>query len=79
MQIVDISSLVMFHIGWAYTDDYLTQHFESILVNDAAKMYGNLAKNLIDEILSNYDIGSSSQSSLHLILQSDQELANLKT
>ena len=32
MQIVDISSLVMFHIGWAYTDDHLTQHFESILV-----------------------------------------------
>ena len=57
-----------------YTDDYLTQHFETILVNDAAKMYSNLAKNLIDEILSRYDIRSSSQSSLPLILPSDQEL-----
>ena len=62
-----------------YTDDYLTQHFETILVNDAAKMYSNLAKNLIDEILSRYDIRSSSQSSLPLILPSDQELTNLKT
>ena len=35
-----------------YTNDYLMQHFETILVNDAAKMYSNLAKNLIDEILS---------------------------
>ena len=42
-----------------YTDDYPTQHFETILVNDAAKMYSNLAKNLIDEILSSYDIRSS--------------------
>ena len=34
-----------------YTDDYPTQHFETILVNEAAKMYSSLAKNLIDEIL----------------------------
>ena len=59
-----------------YTNDYLTQHFETILVNDAAKMYNNLANNLIDEILSSYDIGSSSQSSLPLILPSDQELTS---
>ena len=39
-----------------YTDDYFTQHFETILVNDTAKMYNNLARNLIDEILSRYDI-----------------------
>ena len=49
-----------------YTDDYPTQHFETILVNDAAKMYSNVARNLIDEILSRYDIRSSSQSSLPL-------------
>ena len=56
------------------------QHFETILVNDAAKMYSNLAKKLIDEILSSYDdIMSSSQSSLLLILPSDQELTNLKS
>jgi hypothetical protein len=40
-----------------HTDDYLTQHFETILVNGAAKMYNNLAKNLIEEILSRFDIG----------------------
>ena len=51
-----------------YTDDYPTQHFETILVNDAAKMYNNLARNLIDEILSSYDFRSSSQSSLPLCL-----------
>ncbi|MGA9843113.1 MAG: hypothetical protein WBQ25_12425, partial [Nitrososphaeraceae archaeon] len=62
-----------------YTDDYSTQHFETILVNDAAKMYSNLAKNLIDEILSRYDDIRSSQSSLPLILPSDQQLTNLKT
>jgi len=54
-----------------YTDDSHTQHFEAILVNDAAKVYSNLAKNLIDEIL-RYD-NSSSQSSLPLILPSDQD------
>jgi transposase len=56
-----------------YTEDYLTQHFETILMNDATKMYSNLAKNLTDEILSTYDIGSSSQSSLPLTLSSDQD------
>ncbi len=50
-----------------YTDDYP----ETILLTDAAKTYDTLAKNLIDEILSSYDIRSSSQSSLSLILQSD--------
>ena len=55
-----------------YTDDYHTQNFETILENDAAKMYSNLAKNLIDEILSKYDIRRS-QSSLPLILPSDQD------
>jgi hypothetical protein len=59
-----------------YTNDYLTQHFETILVNDVAKMYDNLAKYLIDEILSRYDTKSSSQSSLPLILPSDQELTS---
>jgi hypothetical protein len=55
-----------------FIDDYLTQRFETVLVNDAAKMYNNLAKNLIDEILSKYDIRRS-QSSLPLILPSDQD------
>lgn len=57
-----------------YTDDYSMQYFENILVNDAEKVYSNLAKNLIDEILSRYDIrSSSSQSSLPLMLPSDQD------
>lgn len=56
-----------------YTDEYPVQHFETMLVNDAAKMYDNLAKNLIDEIISRFNIRSS-QSSLPLILPSDQEL-----
>ena len=55
-----------------YTNDYPTQHFETILANDAAKMYGTLAKNLIDEILSRFDIGPT-QSSLPLVLSSDQD------
>jgi DNA repair exonuclease SbcCD ATPase subunit len=55
-----------------YTNGYNTQYFETILLNDATKVFDNLAKNLIDEILSVYDI-SSSQSSLPLILPSDQD------
>jgi hypothetical protein len=55
-----------------YTDDYLTQHFETILLNDAVKMYNNLAKNLIEEILGRLDIRSYSQPSLPL-LSSDQD------
>ena len=48
------------------------QNFETILANDAAKMYRNLAKNLIDEILGGYDVRSA-QSSFPLALPSDQE------
>lgn len=40
-----------------YTNGYNTQYFETILLNDATKVYNNLAKNLIDEIL-RYDINS---------------------
>ena len=61
-----------------YTDDYLEQNFETILLNETAKMYGKLARNLIYENLSRYD-SRSSQSSLPLILPSDQELTNLKS
>ena len=51
-----------------YTNGYNTQYFETMLLNDATKVYNNLAKNLIDDILGIYDIGSSSQLSLPLIL-----------
>jgi DNA repair exonuclease SbcCD ATPase subunit len=54
-----------------YTNGYNTQYFETILLNDVVKVYNDLAKNFIDEIL-RYDI-SSSQSSLPLILPSDQD------
>ena len=55
-----------------YINDNPTQHFETVLANDAAIMYNNLARNLIEEILSRYDIRSS-QSALPLILSSDQD------
>jgi len=54
-----------------YTNGYNTQYFETILLNDATKVYNDLVKNLIDEILRS-DI-SSSPSSLPLILSSDQD------
>jgi hypothetical protein len=54
-----------------YSDDYPTQYFETILVNDAAKMYHNLVKNLIEETLSSYYLGSSSQPSLPFISSLD--------
>ena len=52
-----------------YTNNYITQDFEALLLNDVTKIYSLLSKDLVDEILSNYDI-SSSQSSLPLILPS---------
>jgi DNA-binding CsgD family transcriptional regulator len=57
-----------------YANGYNTQYFKTILLNDAVKVYNDLAKNLIYEIL-RYDI-SSPQSSLPLILSSDQELSS---
>lgn len=57
-----------------HTNSYNIQYLENTLLNDAAKVYNDLAKNLIDEILRS-DI-SSSQSSLPLILPSDQELTS---
>lgn len=54
-----------------YTNGYNTQYFETILLNDVVKVYNDLAKNLIDEILRS-DI-SSSPSSLPLTLPSDQD------
>lgn len=60
-----------------YTNGYNTQYFETLLLNDAVKVYNGLAKNLVDEILGRYNIRSSpSQSSLPLILPSDQELTS---
>jgi hypothetical protein len=37
-----------------YTNVYNTQYFKTLLLNDAVKVYNDLAKNLIDEILSRY-------------------------
>jgi hypothetical protein len=56
-----------------YTNGYNTQYFETILMNDTRKVYSNLAKSLIEEVLIRYDIRPSSRSSLPLQLQSDQD------
>ena len=45
-----------------YTDDHSTQVLKTLLANDAAKLYSVLAKDLVDEILSIYDIGKSQTS-----------------
>jgi hypothetical protein len=53
-----------------HIDDYSTQDLKILLANDAAKLYSMLAKDLVDEILSNYNIGTS-QASIQSISQSD--------
>jgi hypothetical protein len=57
-----------------HTDDYGTQDLK-ILANDAAKLYCMLAKDLVDEILSDYNI-STSQTSIQSISQSDLDLTS---
>jgi hypothetical protein len=57
-----------------HTDDYSTQDFK-ILANDAANLYGILAKDLVDEFLSDYNI-STSQPSIQSISQSDLDLTS---
>ena len=44
-----------------HTDDYRTQDLK-ILANNAANLYSILAKDLVDEILNNYNIGTSQPS-----------------
>ena len=55
-----------------HNDDYGTQDLK-ILANDAAKLYCMLAKDLVDEFLSGYNI-STSQTSIQSISQSDLDL-----
>ena len=57
-----------------HTDDCGTQDLK-FLANDAAKLYCMLAKDLVDEILSNYNIGTS-QPSIQSISQSDLDLTS---
>ena len=57
-----------------HTDDYSTQDLK-ILANDAAKLYSMLAKDLVDEFLSDYNI-STSQTSIQSISQSDLDLTS---
>ena len=57
-----------------HTDDYSTQDLK-ILANDAAKLYCMLAKDLVDEFLSDYNI-STSQTSIQSISQSDLDLTS---
>ena len=57
-----------------HTDDYGTQDLK-ILANDAAKLYSMLAKDLVDEFLSDYNI-STSQTSIQSISPSDLDLTS---
>ena len=57
-----------------HTDDCGTQDLK-ILAHDAAKLYCMLAKDLVDEILSDYNI-STSQTSIQSISQSDLDLTS---
>ena len=54
-----------------YSNNCDTHDYELMLVNNVAKLYSMLARNLVDEILSKYDINSS-QSSLPLALSSNE-------
>ena len=58
-----------------HTDDYRTQDLKILLTNDAAKLYSILAKDLGDEILSNYNIGTS-QTSIQSISPSELDLTS---
>ena len=58
-----------------HSNNYDTQDFETILVNNAAKVYDRLAKDLVDEILSKYDI-STLESSLPLLSPLDSGLTS---
>jgi hypothetical protein len=48
------------------TNNWTTQSYETILMNEAKKLYDELSKNLVEEILDKYDVGMS-QSSLPLL------------
>ena len=50
----------------ANTNNWTTQSYETILMNEAKKLYDELSENLIEEILDKYDVGIS-QSSLPLL------------
>ena len=58
-----------------HTDDYGTQDLKILLANDAAKLYSILANDLVDEILNNYNIGTS-QPSIQSISPSDLDLTS---
>ncbi|MFZ0326072.1 MAG: hypothetical protein WBP64_17890 [Nitrososphaeraceae archaeon] len=57
-----------------HTDDYSTQDLK-ILANDAANLYSILAKDLVDEILNNYNI-CTSQPSMQSLSPSDLDLTS---
>jgi hypothetical protein len=48
------------------TNNWTTQSYETILMNEAKKLYDELSKKLVEEILDKYDVGMS-QSSLPLL------------
>jgi hypothetical protein len=58
-----------------HIDDYSTQDLRILLANDAAKLYSMLAKDLVDEILNNYNIGTS-EPAIQSISPSDLDLTS---
>ena len=48
------------------TNNWTTQSYEIIIMNEAKKLYDKLSKNLVEKILDKYDVGIS-QSSLPLL------------
>ena len=47
-------------------NNWITQYYETVLVNEAIKLYDKLSKDLVEEILDNYDVHIS-QSALPIL------------
>ena len=58
-----------------HTDDYSTEDLKILLANDAANLYSIIAKDLVDEFLNHYNIGTS-QTSIQSLSQSDLDLTS---
>jgi len=50
----------------ANNNNWTSQSYEIIIMNEAKKLYDKLSKNMVEEILDQYDVGIS-QSSLPLL------------
>jgi hypothetical protein len=41
------------------TNNWITQNYETVLVNEAIKLYDKLSKNFVEEVLNNHDVHAS--------------------